>query len=415
MNLRNPLIQNILWFAASLALAFFVWMIATTQNDPVTERVFREIPVQIEMNDGMIVANQSEITPIRVTVRARKSVNDALTSNDITARIDTRGLEPGQYTIELDVRVARPAAVDTSPKQYPVELVQRQSRQKSVVPNIISNPPTGFTYSPGDITYSERQVLVSGTDAQVNAVDHLTFDLDLGQQRSDFNADLPLYAVDANGRRVNNVEIAQQTVNVTVDIVEVPGEFEIPVIPDIDYSSLAPGYTARLGNFRPETVSISVPPERSNQSPNYIYTERIDLSGRTDDITISVSLRTEDGVTLLNNQQIEVTILIDADIGQSQFDGIPVEFVSQNPDYISEANPSQITVLLTGPQPVLDRLRPEDISASVDLTGLGPGRYDREVTVTVSAAEIAPSDIRIVPPTIGIFVSERGTPPTPEE
>lgn len=399
--------QNLLWFMASLALSFFVWMIATAQNDPIVQRPYLNIPVQVEVDDGLIVANPDAIQPIRVSVRARQSVLNALTVNDITARANLHGLGPGLHTIELDVRASRPAFVDPIPRQYTIELAQRIARQKPVQPNIIANPPTGFTYTPEDIVYSDRQVLVTGMDARVNQVDRLLFDLDLSQQRSDFNADVPLYAVDINGRRVTGVEIAQPTVNVTIDIVEVPGEFELPIFPDVDYASVPPGYTARLGSYRPETISITVPPELSDQRPNLMYTERIDLTGRTSSFTISVPVQPVRGLTIINNQPVEVTILIEATIGQRQYDAIPVEFLSQNPDYDAEVIPSTITVLLTGPQPVLDRLRPEDISASVDLTGLGPGRYDRPVTVTVSTAAISPQDIRVVPSAIVVFISER--------
>jgi YbbR domain-containing protein len=165
-------------------------------------------------------------------------------------------------------------------------------------------------------------------------------------------------------------------------------------------------------------MSASVPPEMGDVRPNVIYTERIDLSGRTEDFTTFARLATIDGVTILSAQTIEVSISIEANIVQRTYDSVPVEFLSQNPEYegATEAIPSQVTVVLTGPQPLLDALTLADISAVVDMTGLGPGRYDRPVTVTVNVPEIDPDDIRVLPATVGIIIGERqptGTaPPT---
>lgn len=409
MLTRAVILQNILWFFASLVLAFFVWMIATTQNDPIAQRPFSNIPVQVDVDENMIVVNLADIQPIRVLVRARQSVLNVLTTSDLTARADLRGFTPGIYTVELQVRVSRLASPDPIPRQYTIEIAQRQARQKEIVVDVTTGPPTGFTFDPEEIVLSDTQAIVSGTDERVSLVDHLAAEIDLSEQRSDYAADVTLRPLDAEGRLVTGVDLAQTTVNVTVPIVEVPGEFEITVVPDIDYASIPSGYRARLETFSPERMSASVPPEMGDQRPNVIYTERIDLSDSTEDFTTFVRLAPIDGVTILSAQTIEVSISIEANVVQRTYDSVPIEFLSQNPEYegATEAIPSQVTVVLTGPQPVLDALTVADISAVVDMTGLGPGRYDRPVVVTVNLPEIAPDDIRVLPATVGIIIGER--------
>lgn len=411
---RAVILQNVLWFVASLVLAFFVWMIATTQNDPIAQRPFANIPVQVEIDENLIVVNQADIQPIRVLVRARQSVLNVLTTSDITARADLRGFVPGIYTVELQVRVSRLAAPDPIPRQYTIEIAQRQARQKEIVVDVTTGPPTGFTFDPEQIILSDTQAIVSGTDEQVNMVDHLAAEVDLSEQRSDYAADVLLRPMDAAGRPVTGVDLAQNTVNVTVPIVEVPGEFEITIVPDIDYASIPSGYRARLETFSPERLSASVPPEMGDERPNVIYTERIDLSDRTEDFTTFARLASIDGVTVLNAQPIEVSIAIDANTDQRTYDSVPIEFLSQNPEYenATEAIPSQVTVVVSGPQPVLDTLTLRDISAVVDMTGLGPGRYDRPVVVTINLPEIAPEDIRVLPATVGIIIGERQATPS---
>src|SRR5689334_22619192 len=114
MQKRSPLLNNLVWFIASLGLAFIVWLIATTQADPIVTRSFAGIPVQFQPDTGLVLTtvNRRSVT---VNVRARQTVMDLLTSEDITVRANLVGMGPGNHTVQLESTVSqsRQALADT--------------------------------------------------------------------------------------------------------------------------------------------------------------------------------------------------------------------------------------------------------------------------------------------------------------
>jgi YbbR domain-containing protein len=100
----------------SLVLAFMVWLIATMQVDPVRVQVFNNVPIQFVDNDAMIISNRASLRrTVRVTVRARDSVLQLMTPEDLTVRADISNLPPGTHAVQLQVSTPRRAAVDTQP------------------------------------------------------------------------------------------------------------------------------------------------------------------------------------------------------------------------------------------------------------------------------------------------------------
>ena len=125
------------------------------------------------------------------------------------------------------------------------------------------------------------QVIVEGTLAQVDRVDSLRATIDLSDQRSRFTGDLSLTPISANGTILNDVEVRQQTVGVTIDVRQREDVLAIPIRPVIDFDSAAPGYAVRLDNYMPQTAIIRGSPATLAMLPDLLDTATIDLTGRT--------------------------------------------------------------------------------------------------------------------------------------
>ncbi len=402
---RESLRQNLVWLGASLALASVVWLLATIQNDPVRQQVFSLVPVNVIQDEGMILANADALrSTVTVRVRARDSVLDLLSREDITVVADLSDLPPGSHTVTLETRIARQASADTTPLQLNVELVARQSQQKAVVGRVTNDLPTGYALD--ELRFSEMQVLVSGTAQQLARVDRLEARLDLSERRESFSQTLDLVPVDPEGLVVSSVDVAQDvTAEVTISRRE--DEQALPVLPVLDNDSLPDGYTARLGTYSPDLVSVQGPPSALSQLPEVLSTETIDLSERTASFTTSVAPVIDvTGVSVIDaGGSITVEVIIEPIRSQAQFDAVAVSFSGVNPAYSVRAIPSRVTVLVDGPQPLLDTLSVDDINVAVDVQDLQPGSYDRTPTASISIGDIPSADIRVLPSTIGIVIT----------
>lgn len=399
---------NALWFITSLVLAFMVWLIATMQVDPVRVEVFNNVPIQFVDNDAMIISNRASLRrTVRVTVRARDSVLQLMTAEDLTVRADISNLPPGTHAVQLQVSTPRRAAVDTQPAQLTVVLEQKQARQKQVILEIVGEPPAGYTR--GDPELSTTQVLVYGTLAQVDRVDSLRATVDLSDQRTRFTDELSLVPVSITGTILNDVTLGQQTVGVAIDIRQREDVLTVPIRPVIDFDSAAPGYAVRLDTYTPQTAIIRGSPATLTLLPDLLDTATIDLTGRTTSFTISVPTLLPESldsgqVTILEGQDVNVRIVVEARLAQTQFDDVPVTVLGEGQGLRVRVIPSRVTVLVTGPQPLLDQLSAADLTVTVDVDGLGVGTYDLEPRAMLEAAIASADEVRVIPGTIGVIV-----------
>lgn len=399
---------NALWFITSLVLAFMVWLIATMQVDPVRVQVFNNVPIQFVDNDAMIVSNRASLRrTVRVTVRARDSVLQLMTSEDLTVRADISNLPPGTHAVQLHVSTPRRAAVDTQPAQLTVVLEQKQTRQKPVVLEITGEPPAG--YMRGEPELSATQALVTGTLTQVDRVESLRATVDLSDQRTRFSRELDLVPVSASGTILNDVTLGQQTVGVTIDIRQREDVLAVPTRPVIDFDSAAPGYAVRLDTYSPQTAIIRGSPATLAMLPDLLDTATIDLTGRTSSFTISVPTLLPESldsgqVTILEGQEVNVRIVVEARLAQTQFDDVPVTVLGGDPGLRVRVIPSRATVLVTGPQALLDRLTVDDLTVTVDVDGLGVGTYDLEPRAMLETSTASADEVRVIPSTIGVIV-----------
>lgn len=143
-RIQDMILNNLLWFIASLIIAIFVWFVAKIEANPIDQRPFNRIEIQIEVDDGMIITSTSSQTA-RVIVRAQQETLDLLQQDDITVRVDLRGREAGSYTIPLDVDISRPASADTQPAQITIAFEQEVAQQMPVEIDVIP-PSVNYNY-----------------------------------------------------------------------------------------------------------------------------------------------------------------------------------------------------------------------------------------------------------------------------
>lgn len=407
IHLNKFIVENLLWFAGSLVLAFFVWIIATSQLDPISRRQFSTVPVQITVPDGLIIISDPP-RPAAVIVRAQQSALELLTSDDMTIRTDLTGLGPGTHTIPLTAQVARLAVVeDIVPRQITITLDEYQERLVPVQAFIPTEPPQG--YRRDNPVFDVNQVLVSGPAAAVDQVIAARATIDLNEQRTTLELDTRLFAVDADGQTVSGITMDPQIIGVQVDIQPDENIREVRVTPNI-IGTLPTGYVLTSFNYDPKVVLVSGDPSLLNDIPSAFFTAPIDLTGRTAsfELEVPVDLPAE-GISLVTVQRINVSVGIAALTATRQFDGVQVETVGVASSLTAEITPRDVSVVVTGPETVLDTLTPADLQVVVDLTGFEAGLYTLRPTAAALRNSEALAGISILPEEVGALLIDRPT------
>jgi len=417
--MRRPAIvtfvlENLGWMIGSLILAVFIWIAATTEQNPVEARRFpQRIPIQIALDEGMTITN----TPTRtgqVFLRTQASVWEVLEADDITMRADLTGYAPGTYTIELTVRVAtarRVVVEDWQPRQITVSIDRAGEILAEVTADVRSQPPTGFEIT--EITFDPPEVRVTGPASQVQRVTSASARLNLRDDRNPFTREIQLAPVDDQGRIVSGVTLTPDTVSVSGNIQPREDYREVFVTPNIT-GDLPEGYVIHSITYEPQTILVSGRPSALEQLPGTIATAPVDLTGQTTSFSRNVQVELPPGVFLPTEQTVTVTVNIDALPGSRRFEGLPVQVQGLASSLEATITPSQVTLLVTGPQPILNMLTPADISILADLTNLGPGHQQIPVEPIFNREGLETAVVSVLPASLDVEIRLRASAtPTP--
>jgi YbbR domain-containing protein len=226
---------------------------------------------------------------------------------------------------------------------------------------------------------------------------------------SDVVAEIDL-ALARTGRRYFPVARAQVRAPFGIDVVDVtPGtislRFEasltrrVPVVPMLD-GEPAPGHVAGAISVRPATVEVAGP-ESAVQRLREVNTEPVSIAGAQEAVRESVAIGLPDpSLRLTTPGNAVVTV---------QIDPMPVRLVTQVPVHIRNATrgasaevvPAAIAVAVRGREDLVEALRPDAVSAYVDLAGLGPGQYNLTVRVDPSPDFVV---VRAEPATVHVRI-----------
>lgn len=416
-SFRKLVVDNLMWFAGSFALAFLVWMIAVAQADPFEQwRMAERVPIRITPGSGLIITNLDEIsTSASLRLRAQRSMRSLIAVDDILVWVDLSSLGPGEYTVPLQYRVAperRASVVDISPRQITVRLELEEAKLVPVNEEIISEP--ALAYSLQSITFDQRQITVRGPQSLVSQIVEAHVPLELDGMRVAFEDDIRPIPIDADGRPVEGVTLEPPSVHVTVNIQPRSDVREVRVQPNI-VGELPDGYVLTgVFDYEPKVVVVSGPAALLTEIPGTIFTAPISLSNRTSSFSVDVPLQLPDErFVLLTGGVITVSVGIDTQMTTRQFDFLPVEIIGERGGLSYRLATESVTVLITGAQPIVDSLTPDDVRVIVDVSGLAaPGTYQLGLSASIGRGQSAVT-ISLLPEGIDVEIAPEATPDSP--
>jgi YbbR domain-containing protein len=196
------------------------------------------------------------------------------------------------------------------------------------------------------------------------------------------------------------VEVTQLTPASIALTFEATGTRQVPVSPAVE-GKPAPGYVVTKVTADPAIVEV-VGPESAVARVAEAITEPISIAGATATVRDSVTVGfTEPSVRLKVPRSANVAVEILQAPAERIVRGRPVHLQNLAPNLTAQALPPVVNVTLRGGRDPLNRAAADDISAYVDLAGLGAGQY----TLTVHAD--APGDIgvtAVAPPSVQVRI-----------
>lgn len=362
--------------AVSVVLAFGIWIVVIEADNPTRTRV---IPEDIPVEPINVPANAAVVEPVP-SVRVRVAVNDdtfaALKPADFIATVDLEGLTVGTYE-SLPVQVRPRAGVGNVrveavlPETIAVTLAELRAKEVPVIPEITGALIPGYTMSSPEL--EESSVIVSGPQSEVDKVTQATAAIDINGRSSDIDTAVRLAARDARGTLIPGVQIDPPLLNVRIDVEQQRFSRSMAISASI-VDSPADGYNVVSVSVSPPAVTVTGS-ESFITGTASIPTREVSIAGATESIVRTVSLNLPSGAEVTGSAPVvTVTVRIAPATGAYNLT-IPVSVENLGDSVAIQGALPSVAVTVAGPLPRLQSLGAGDISAVINLNGLGPGTH----------------------------------------
>ncbi len=403
--------ENYRTFLWAFALAVAVWIAAVTSADPDETRALRAaVPIQIIGQDPGLVINSEIPKEVNLTLRAPRSVWNAIEADPQSARavLDLSGLSSGEHTADLQIQIdARPVQiVSAAPHAVIFELEALATQTFILDPSVAGEVAIG--YQAGEINIEPREVIIAGAESQVMKAKRAHVSVNLNGIREDVDQTLPVDILDENGALVKGVSVSPETVHVTLPVTQQGGYRDVAV-KVVTSGRVASGYRMTdISVFPPVVTVFASNPQLVTDLPGIVETQILDLRNAQEDINTRVALNLPEGVSIIGEQAVLIQVGISPIESSVTLAGEKVEVMGLDPAFAAQVSPVTVDVIVSGPLPVLDILTRQDVSVTVDLTGLGIGTHQIAPKVEALISNVIVESV--LPNTIEVVITPNITP-----
>ncbi len=373
------ILPKILCFVA----AFILWLYVTQVETSDYEETFNGVSVELintsvlESESGLNVYSGHGNT-VNVTVSGKKSDINRYTSENIRVYADVSEItETGRHTVPIFAETPSGLTVSEMSLSFINVYVDATSTIEVDIKPKILTAIIGDGCELGEITPEYSLVTVTGPKSVLNEIDYAQISLELGEINTTVSTIAPLELIGRNESTVDTryVQLNRSEVKVTVPVYTTK---EVPL--KVDFKN---GYYNDSNvkiTYEPKNVLLKGDPGELEKISS-INLGTLDEKSITADVMHVYKLTLPSGVTSTENvETVNVTVThVGTAVRSFSVDTIEVQGVD---NLKCEVLTKTLTVRVRGTKAELDRIKEENIKASVDLSEYGDSVSG---TVTVDA------------------------------
>ena len=282
----------------SLSIAFALWFVVISINDPVDDKTFTNIKVTLVNTD--LLTDKDKVYEVlegtnqlrSVTFNAPKSIREKIEVGDIIAEADFADMTS---TDTVPIKFYCPKysndVTDISGNISYVKLnvEEKISKWIDIKYNFIGDVAEGYVIS--NVALDQNRLEISGPASKVTEVSKAVVDVNVTDISNDISARGSIQLKNADGKTLNYDSITKNIDNVKVSVV-VYATKEIPVIYSVT-GTPEKGYM-RTGEVEadPKTVVVAGPANVLNSTNEIVVPqEELDVTDATEDLVKDINLR----------------------------------------------------------------------------------------------------------------------------
>ena len=418
--------RNWPWKLLALFLAVCLWAGLISQDPSLTrERTFSDVQLSIsgadmlKRNAGLIVISGLEeenlSARLRVNVPQREYAN--VTSANYNPRVDlTRVTKSGEQTLRVVTTSSSTYGnvQDISPSTINVVVDEYVTNYRvPVAVNILGDYPDGFYGSA--ISLDPSIVSVSGPRSLVDQIARVSVEYDpsrLTPKAGVVRAARAFQFIGRDGEVIESDLLEVTSANVVLRSIILEQVLYPMASIMLDTSDLttgvpAPGYRIKNVTLSPAALEAAGTEEALETVRTLFISEPVDVSGKTESFTQTVRTRKPSELAYLNTETITVSVEIEPVEIARTFDSIKLSVRGIQSSLKSTLDTKAVSVVITGPQLTVEKLRAANLNAYVDASQLQAGEHDLPVYVHVEGKEADNISYHITPETVQLTLKEK--------
>ena len=287
----------------ALLVATVLWVVVMNDQNPAIEGSFTVQLATVGAPSGYKITKSEDAVKIRV--RGPRSLFVSAESSDFKAYVDLTGATDGAQ--ECKVETVLPQGfelVSVTPETVTFTLDKLSEKQMRADIIVTGSSAQGTTVA--KVTQTTQTVTIAGPQSALDSVVRVVGYVGLAGNNTDFDLDVPLTALNADGRQVPDVKVIPASTQVSVQLARGLTKKVVTVHPVLT-NSLPEGL--ELGDVRTDPMKIEIAGDSAAiENLSSVDTESIDLSKLAKTTKSTVKLHLPDGVTVTNP---EVTVSIE--------------------------------------------------------------------------------------------------------
>ena len=298
--------------------------------------------------------------------------------------IDLRDLKPGKHKIKLNHNGSVPSVeYKIDPSTATIMIYEKMSDSRKITKEILYENKMDSKYDISDITFSRDEVYVKGSEEKLKEIATVKALVDVRKITNPTVGtttlkEIPLVAYDVNGTKLD-VEIVPGTIDATIEISSPSKEVPLKVIPEGNVVFGKAIDEIKLSKTKATIYGDNTALEKISYIPVNINVEGI---SKTTEYTVNISLPI--GIKEISTKSVVAEVTL-ADVKEKTIKNVNIATKNLETGLTAQAasqSDSVASVIVKGSTNNLKEITAENISAYVDLQGLGKGTHKVKVQVT---------------------------------
>lgn len=397
--------KEILVKVICLLLSIGLWLYINNIDNPVSERVITNIPVeilntQVLAEDGLAIAPNQNIS-ISLTISGPTGEIYKINKSQfrIVADLVSYGLKPGENNIPINI-LNSPSGINIKNNYPRVEINLENLQQKTMPIYSEINVKNAKNTRVQNVKISPLSATVEGAESLVKEVSRLVVEGEVNDIDQSTVLSLPIVALNSSGVAIKGLQITPSQANVAINLEKgklVP--IKVTTVGELPSNLILKSMTQNIKEV--DVVGVN------SVGLSSVATTPIDLSKITTNATIPVKIQLPPGVVNISGSDtINVSIVVEDKMTDKTIDKIislPINIVGQKDGYSYKIAQNTAQVTLTGDSKIINSLDTGKLTCKVDVssldkTGLAP--------VVVDGESLEGVVIKVNPETIQVDVTK---------